>query len=232
MKVLVFDIDGTLTLTTRIDGDLFKAAIEAVLPDLELNSFDDFTEMTDAAILREICSVLGESRYGSVEARVLEHFVAGLSSALIAEPDSFSAVPGAQTVFSSVRDAGWVPAIATGGWRLSAELKLAAAGIPTDRVPLATSSEAVRRVDIIRTAVALATSGIEPTELVYVGDGVWDIRAYRELGIGFIGRAEGSAIGHLKRRGAQAVVASFADVGSFLDLLSRPQDLALSQSRA
>ncbi len=232
MKVLVFDIDGTLTQTTRVDGDFFKSAVKAVLPNVELDSFDEFIEMTDTAILQEICSVHGESQYASVEARVLEHFVAGLSTALLAEPASFSAVPGAQTLFSAVRDAGWVPAIATGAWRPSAELKLDAARIPTAGVPLATSSEAVRRVDIIRTAVDEATAGREPSECIYVGDGAWDLRACRELGIGFIGRAEGNALGRLREYGAQAVVANFVDSGAFLRLLSQPQNLALATGQA
>lgn len=231
MKVLVFDIDGTLTQTTQVDGEFFKRAIQSVLPSVELDSFDAFVEMTDTAILREICSAQGESEYASIEGRVLEQFMAGLSTALEASPASFHATPGAKKIFSAVRDAGWVPAIATGAWRPSAELKLDAAEIPTTRIPLATSSEAMRRVDIIRAAVSEATSGAAPAELVYVGDGSWDIRACRELGIGFIGRAEGEADEGLRRNGAQAVVADFDEVGSFLDLLSRPQHLLLSEGR-
>jgi len=123
---------------------------------VELESFAGFVEMTDTAILRDICAERGLGEYESIEEAVRTHFVQGLTSALGADPGSFSAVPGAQTVFSVVRRAGWVPAIATGGWRASAELKLKAADIPMAGVPLATSSEADRRVDIIRLAVSAA----------------------------------------------------------------------------
>ncbi len=228
MKVLVFDIDGTLTLTNRVDGEFFKSAVRAALPRVRLDSFDDFTEMTDSAILQDICRQRGESDYASVEARVQEHFVAGLTTALEAEPDSFSSVPGAQTVFSTVQRGGWVPAIATGGWRPSAELKLDAAEIPTVGVPLATSSETSRRVDIIRLAVAKATEGAEISAVAYVGDGTWDVRACRDLGIGFIGRAEGEAIERLRQHGARAVVPDFTDMRAFLHLLSQSNDLKLS----
>jgi len=227
LKVVVFDIDGTLTRTTRVDGEQFHNAIQSVLPAVELESFDEFVEMTDTAILQEVCAVYGACEYASVETRVLERFLDGLSKALTTDPASFSAVPGARTVFAQVRDAGWVPAIATGGWRPSAEMKLAAAGIPTNRVPLATSSEATRRVDIIRNAVTEAASGTEPAEVVYVGDGIWDIRACRELGIGFVGRAEGGDIGRLLDHGARSVVPDFLGTGSFLRLLSEPHHLSL-----
>jgi phosphoglycolate phosphatase-like HAD superfamily hydrolase len=232
LKVLVFDIDGTLTQTTRVDSRIFNNAVQAVLPAADVESIEGFVEMTDTAILRKICSDLGETQYASVEARVLEQFMAGLSTAFSEEPSSFSAVPGAQQVFSAVRDAGWVPAMATGAWRPSAELKLKAAEIPTTGVPLSTSSEATRRLDIIQNAVRKATSDTEPDELVYVGDGIWDINACRELGIGFIGRAEGDEIESMMRRGARAVVPDFNDLGSFLHLLSQPHRLVLSAGQA
>ena len=228
LKVLVFDIDGTLTLTNRVDGEFFRNAVRAVLPSIDLDSFARFMEMTDSAILRDICSEVGESDYTSIEAAVRGHFVAGLQAALETVPQSFSAVRGAQTVFSAIRNAGWVPAIATGGWRPSAELKLEAAGISTVGVPLATSSERDRRVDIILLAVAEATEGVETSAVAYVGDGTWDVRACRELGIGFIGRGDGEAADRLTRLGARAVVEDFTDVEALLGLLSDPGDLRLS----
>ena len=95
-------------------------------------------------------------------------------------------------------------------------------------VPLATSSEADRRVDIIRRAVAEVTDGADTSAVVYVGDGTWDVRACRDLGIGFIGRAAGDAAGRLAKHGARAIVPDFVDGRVFLHLLSRPGDLSLS----
>lgn len=224
----MFDVDGTLTATNRVDGHLFKNAIRAAIPLVELESFSSFVEMTDSAILRQICADAGLTEYAFFEESVRSRFVEGLTEAWNTDPGSFSAVPGARTVFAFARDAGWVPAVATGGWRPSAELKLRAADIPMSGVPLATSSEADRRVDIIRLAVSVATQGAEASEIVYVGDGSWDARACRELGIGFIGRGVGDGEARLRALGAQVVLPDFTDPQMLLSALSRLSDLKLS----
>lgn len=228
LKTLVFDIDGTLTETNRVDGHFFKNVIRAAVPSIALESFSGFVEMTDSAILREICADAGLSDYEPIEEVVRSRFVDGLTEALDTDPEAFSAVPGARTVFASARDAGWTPAVATGGWRPSAQLKLRAAGIPMAGVPLATSSEAVHRVDIIRLAVSAATKGGESGDVVYVGDGSWDVRACRELGIGFIGRGVGESEARLRGLGAQVVLPDFTDPGQLLSALARLSDLNLS----
>lgn len=228
MKILVFDIDGTLTETTRVDGHFFKAAIDAAIPHAVADeSFSGFVEMTDSAILREVVAAQGIEDYESAEAAVKAHFVDGLQRALEDEPESFFAVGGARGVFSVARQVGWVPAVATGGWRPSAELKLAAAEIPMAGVPLATSSEAVRRVDIIRSAVAQAGGAEAAHDVVYVGDGTWDVRACRELGIGFIGRARDEGVGRLRDLGARLVLPDFTDPERLLRALKRVDDLRL-----
>lgn len=224
MRVVVFDIDGTLTQTTRVDGRFFKDALRAVFGDVELGSLTDCADVTDTGILREVCAKHSDREYAAVEAEVYARFLSGLETAVKKEPEAFAPVSGAREVFSAVRSAGWIPAIATGGWRRSAELKLEVARIPTEGVPLATSSEAARRVDIIRRAVAEASSGAQ-SEVVYVGDGTWDVRACRELQIGFIGRAAPGSEARLVAEGAKTVVADFSDPAELLARLANPSAL-------
>jgi phosphoglycolate phosphatase-like HAD superfamily hydrolase len=226
MGVLVFDIDGTLTETSRVDGAFFMSAVREVWPDVELDSFRRFTEFTDTAILRAICDEQGGMDYDSAQGRVHRHFLDGLGGALSTEPASFDPVPGARTIFAEVRRAGWIPAIATGGWRAPAVLKLRAARIPTSGVPLATSTERARRVDIIRLAISQALSVERGGDTVYVGDGTWDVRACRELGIGFVGRAPtADSTTGLEQEGARAVIRDFSDPSLLLDLLADPAAL-------
>ena len=225
MNVLVFDIDGTLTETNRVDGEYFKAAIRAAFPDYALDSFRGFTEFTDTAILGDICQELGAPDYGAIERVVHDHFLAGLDAAVRSEPEAFSAVVGATEIFAEARLHGWIPAVATGGWRASAELKLSTARIPMTGVPLATSSERARRVEIIELAVAEASQGASVSDVVYVGDGTWDVRACRELGIGFLGRGPADATQRLTDAGARAVVEDFGDSARVLELVSNPDAL-------
>ena len=76
-------------------------------------------------------------------------------------------------------------AIATGGWRETALLKLEAAGFDLDGIALATSSDAHPRVEIMRIA-AVVPWGLQPRRRTYFGDGPWDQRACRELGWDFV----------------------------------------------
>jgi len=67
---------------------------------------------------------------------------------------------------------------------------------------MATSSDAPRRSDIIRLAAQRA--GRSLSDVVYVGDGVWDLKASGDLGIGFIGT--GSRLNRLKEAGAEHMI--------------------------
>ncbi len=228
MKLLIFDVDGTLTATNRVDGEAFSSAVRAVLPISADLNWSQFTEFTAAAILRELWATHSTEEYSAVEADVQRHLFAHLETRVASDPEAFVPIGGAQDIFAKVRHAGWTPAIATGGWRRSAEFKLATAGIATRGVPFATSSEHDRRTDIIRSAVRLAAAGAEPQRIVYVGDGAWDVRASRELGIGFVGRAGPYRAQRLLDLGASVVVPDFTDADALIALLSGSRSLVPS----
>jgi phosphoglycolate phosphatase-like HAD superfamily hydrolase len=56
---------------------------------------------------------------------------------------------------------------------------------------------------------------------VYVGDGVWDARACRTVGIPFVGIGEGARAEKLIAEGAAGVVSDFSDRDLFLHYLDR-----------
>jgi phosphoserine phosphatase len=136
MKIAVFDIDGTLTSTNAVDGHWFWASVRASLDVGPEPDWSEFSEITDTAILADLCASHSTRSYAEIEAEVKRHFFAGLEEAAATDPLAFCPIRGAKEVFALVRRAGWTPAIATGGWRQSAEIKLAAAGISTADVPL------------------------------------------------------------------------------------------------
>ena len=219
MRVVVFDIDGTLTNTSEIDGHYFSASVRNVLRIPFEPGWSEFQEVTDAAILADLCARHSSRPYEQVEAEVQEDFFGQLEGAVKTDPDAIRAIEGAPSIFGEVRRAGWTPAIATGGWQRSAQIKLTAAGIPTGGVPLVSSSDYVRRVDIVQAAIRHASGGESTTEVVSVGDGTWDVKAAQALGIPLIGRATGKAGQKLLDQGAAVVVPHFADPESFLSLL-------------
>ena len=110
--------------------------------------------------------------------------------------------------------------MATGAWRPSASVKLRGAEIPHDGVPLATSSEHPERRRIIELALA-GLPGAERDQAVYVGDGAWDGRAARSIGLGFVGVGTDGHAARLSAVGASTVVPDFADVAVLLEGLER-----------
>lgn len=219
MKVVIFDIDGTLTSTNRVDGHCFWASLQGVFGAGPEPDWSDFADVTDAAILADLCARHSRGDYAAIEADVKTRFFAHLESAATTDPSAFRPVRGAERVLADVRQAGWTPALATGGWRRSAEIKLSAAGISTRGVPLVTSSDHPRRVDIVCEAIRQADPEGAASGVVLVGDAIWDLRAAQALRIGFVGRAEGSAAQSLIDLGADAVVPHFGVRESLISAL-------------
>ena len=54
---------------------------------------------------------------------------------------------------------------------------------------------------------------------IYVGDGVWDARACRHVGIPFVGIGVGSQAEELSKEGAVHVFDDLTDTGKFLQVL-------------
>ena len=57
--------------------------------------------------------------------------------------------------------------------------------------------------------------------VVAVGDGLWDLRAARALGVGFVGVAEGAGRARLESEGAAEVLADFTDAMGAYEALRR-----------
>lgn len=220
MPLAVFDIDGTLTDTMDVDLECYEAAILSELG-LEMpGDWSSFEEVTDASILAVACERSGRPAPDvAIQARIADLVGELLSQQLEQSPDRFPAVRGATGVFEALRRAGWQVAMATGAWRPSALVKLKGAGIPCTDVPLASASDHPARAEIIRHAVRASSATGE--SVVYVGDGVWDGRAARSSGYGFVGVAPPSGEAALRSAGASAVVADFTDTESLLEHLSR-----------
>lgn len=218
--IAVFDIDGTLTDTMDVDVECYERAIRELLETEVPSDWESLEEITDSAILAAACDWAGWPRPDSkTEASVAARVEELLRDALERTPHRFRPIEGARTVFSRLQARGWRVAMATGAWRPSALLKLGAASIPHDDVPLATSSEQYARRDIIRHAVG----ALDPSarDVVYVGDGVWDGRAAGSLGFGFVGVGVGKRANALGEVGAVGVVPDLADEARLVELLTR-----------
>ncbi len=98
---------------------------------------------------------------------------------------------------------------------------MAGAGMCLDDFPFATADDAHDRPGImtISRQRAIEQFGGPLGGTVYVGDGVWDARACRVLGIPFIGVGRGAGAKRLSEEGAMVVFPDLSDGNSFLKTL-------------
>lgn len=196
MQLVCFDIDGTLVDSADVDGTLYADSVRAVLG-IELDSdWSRFENVSDSGILHELVErhLPPSSRKAAAE-EVRSQFVSNTRAHFAANPHSVREIPGARALVEALLQSPEVAVgIATGGWKETAALKLRAIGLEPDRIAMATSTDAMRRTEIMRLAESRATNGERVAKRTYFGDGVWDQQAARELGYAFIG--VGAAVDH------------------------------------
>jgi phosphoglycolate phosphatase-like HAD superfamily hydrolase len=221
MHLVMFDIDGTLTRTDSIDEVCYVAAVAEVLsiPDMDTDWLS-YPHVTDSAILQQVVrSSQGRALLAGEMDRVCGCFRRRLEEAFQRQPDSCLPVEGGPEMLRQLAgQSGVAVALATGGWEATARLKLERAGYDIMDVPLASSSDADTREEIMRIAELRAREkhGVPGFDTItYVGDGVWDARAAANLGWRFLGVGTGEQAARLEREGAIAVIDHYSS-GSFL----------------
>jgi phosphoglycolate phosphatase-like HAD superfamily hydrolase len=213
MNLVVFDVDGTLTETMGVDTDCFVRALDEVFGFKDVNTdWSAYKHVTDSGVLHEIHEKrVGRGPLVSEVARFREHFVALLTQSWHDSP--FAEVPGAARCVKELNETNeYRISLATGGWWASARLKLASAGMCYDDYPSASADDSSEREAIIKLSMERAAQRHGKfDEVVYVGDGVWDARACRNLGMAFIGIGSGEQARRLQAEGAACVLPDFTD---------------------
>ena len=221
MRLVIFDIDGTLTQTMKADEECFVRSLAEVCGFDDVNTdWSRYKHATDSSIFNEIHKVRTGRPPSPVEiSRFRQHFVGLLARASSDAP--FAAVEGAPLLLSRLAEsAEHRVALATGAWRDSARLKMASAGLCYDDYPAASSDDAFDRESIIRLSMQKATERYgRCRSTVYVGDAVWDARACRNVGVPFIGVATDRRASRLSEEGAVCVFPDLSGTDLFLSSL-------------
>jgi phosphoglycolate phosphatase-like HAD superfamily hydrolase len=221
MRLVIFDIDGTLTRTMKAEEECFVRSL------VELCGFGDvdtdwsrYNHVTDSGVFHEIHRArVGRPPLPSEISRFRHYFVNLLAQVSSEAP--FTAVTGASLLLSRLAgSAEHRVAFATGAWRDSARLKMVSAGLCYDDYPAASSDDALDRESIIKLSMHRAAERYGTfSDTVYVGDGVWDARACRSVGIPFIGVALDGCATRLTAEGAVRVFPDFSDTDLFMSSL-------------
>jgi phosphoglycolate phosphatase-like HAD superfamily hydrolase len=190
MHLVMFDIDGTLTETMKVDEECFVRSCTDVFGFVDIDTdWSHYLHTTDSGIFDAVfTSRIGRPPTEQETLRFRQHFIQLLAAASSQCP--FVPVAGADSLLPQLSQGGSNRvSLATGGWRDSARLNMASAGMCFDDHPAASADDACDRESIIRLSKQRAAEryGQSFLSTVYVGDGVWDARACRNVGIPFIG---------------------------------------------
>ncbi len=194
MHAVIFDVDGTLLQSTSEDDKLYRSAVESVVGPVRFrDSLVDYDFTTDAGILLQLLDDNGIPNRSHMITEIKAQFIDALTKR-ISVSGPFLEVPGARRFLEALRASrSHSVAIATGGWRETAHLKLRSARFGIDGIPVASSNDGIDRADIMLTALSRLGSGFDT--VTYYGDGAWDHDAAERLGWQFV--AVGPALGGL-----------------------------------
>jgi phosphoglycolate phosphatase-like HAD superfamily hydrolase len=228
-RLAVFDIDGTLTLTNQVDDRCFRAAhYERFGVAAVEENWGSFSHMTDSCINREIFERIEGRRPRSSEIRdIQDDFVSRLRIEHAADANQFAPLSGAPAIVAQLTGtAGWRVALASGGWRVSARLKLEFAGIESATLPGAFGDEFLSREEIVATAVDRAKEhyGVEDFDrIVSIGDAAWDVATAHNLGLPFVGVSPDNGGESPHALGATHMLADYTDFDAMLVLLEQAE---------
>ncbi|BDM79115.1 HAD family hydrolase [Acaryochloris marina] len=223
MKLVMFDIDGTLTASNDLDDLAFVRTVHDIFGIKDISEdWTTYTHVTDACILREICEQqLGRSPNSEEIALFQKQLLQRLAQGAVREGGVFP-IAGADALLEQLQASpDYQFCYAGGAWTASVQFKLQSAELPFADIPHAFADDHDSREGICQIALDRAQTTYQQifTHVIYVGDGIWDVRASKNLGYPFIGIATGEDAQRLKAEGAPVVLPHYEDLQAFWDAL-------------
>lgn len=215
MNLALFDVDGTLIHSGGVytEGMIrqlhrhFGVRVREI-PWLE------FEHVTDSYVVAELVRRhRGREAEPAEMTAYREAYVEELRALRERSPENFREIAGARAALRDLASRGdWAVALATGGTRGAATAKLRWAGFEIDHLPGGFAEDGVSREEILRAAIARAAAhhGVDAFErVVSVGDGIWDVRTARTLGLEFVAIVSGPNEAELRAAGARRLFPDF-----------------------
>ena len=224
-KLIIFDIDGTLLYSNKIDSQCFADTYEKIYQS-KFPSIDwtKYPHVTDDTIFKTVIQNHFQREDTKEEIHHFQNeYVALLQAKRTAQPNDFKEVPNACKIIKLLLENDvYEVGIATGGWRRPAMIKLNHIGIPTSNLYMSFADGHPTREDIIR-GVFRQTDAKKMSfeKIVYVGDAIWDVRTTRNMNLPFIGVRRAGDEHFLKQFGAETVIKDYKDIGLFMDSIER-----------
>jgi HAD superfamily hydrolase (TIGR01549 family) len=213
MTGIIFDIDGTLTNTTKVDDKCFIKAFKSIFViDISNQNWSELTNVTDWGIAEEIILKSKKRIPTDIEyEKMISEFVSQLQYEFNTNEKQFQEIKGAFNFIKFLMKKSDIKiGIATGGWEKSANLKLKAIGIDSSKFIFSNSNDFKTRENIVINAISKLNLKWENKieRIIYFGDGTWDYVTCKKLGIEFVG-IDNSNNNKLKSIGAKTIFNDF-----------------------
>lgn len=157
MKLVMFDIDGTLTQTNHADEKCFVQALREEFSFNDINiDWASYPHCSDSGILEEIFRLrIERSPWPAEIAAIQTRFVSLLAATAAVQP--FTLIAGARELLNSLlREPAFGVSLASGAWECSARFKLASVGLDFLKVPAAFADDAHAREAIMQASMVRA----------------------------------------------------------------------------
>ncbi|MDI1334631.1 MAG: HAD family hydrolase [Lacunisphaera sp.] len=228
MKLVMFDMDGTLTDDFAIAENCYVLAIEQALhlPGVK-TEWETYTHTTASFCLEEIVRRARGSPPTAAESRAVQARMVALMGEITQRTGRRTQeIPGAAACVRELQRRGYAVAIASGDWEATAHHKFRTAGIPFEGLPAAFCDVAHPRTDIMQASLARAAAqhGRKSFDrITYIGDAAWDVRACRELGWPLVGVGTEGPAARLPELGVTHIVPHYLDFAPFLAAIEQAQ---------
>ena len=223
MVLVIFDIDGTLVYSNKVDSQCFADTYEEVyrktFPTL---NWAQYPHVVDTVIFKEVIKQHFQRVPDQKEMNDFQQlFAQRIEAERKVHPEKFKEVPGAKKMVDYLLgQTEFAVGIGTGGWLKPAKIKLQHVGIAPQKLFLSAADGQPSREAILQYAVDQAhAKHISFKKIVYVGDALWDVRTTRNMQMDFIGIRRNDDRRLLMEAGATQVFQNYLDPSSFLDAI-------------
>lgn len=212
MRLLIFDIDGTLIDMSSYDGNYYDEAVREMYGiSMGTRDWKRYRNATDFGILHEIVEEEFGRELGLSEFLEFEDI---LGRIYLERNTEVRSLKGAREFVEKARNSGRTAVgIATGNSRRIAEYKLERAQFDPDDFIISSSNDSMVRSEILKDCEQKTTAmhNVEKYDsITYFGDRIWDFNAARDLGYGFVGI--GLRLDELTEGGAENCFSHFEDM--------------------
>lgn len=223
MKFVIFDIDGTLINTKQVEDKSFiKAFYQTFQIDIKNQKWENLKNVTDWGITEEIIENHLNRKPSPEEYHSMKNnFLSILEENYNLDFKLFSEIPEATNFFHDLKRMNKLAVgIATGGWEKTAKMKLGKIGIDLNDICISTSDDHITREAITTEVITqLKTKHqVNPEKIIYFGDGEWDFKTCKNLGISFIG-IDVENNGKLKKLGTKLVFPNYLNKTQILQAI-------------